>query len=100
MDDEELIKKFIRVGRWDSFLEHDDFLKAPVFVPFDVVAICVCEIEWPTPGRSESHWTVVSKLPLDASEAQIDTAVRSILPLSTLVFSACVRRAVNARPME
>ena len=41
MDDEELIKEFIRVGRPGSVLKHDDFLEAPVFVDFDVVAICI-----------------------------------------------------------
>ena len=41
MDDEELIKEFIRAARPGSVLQHDDFLEAPVFVDFDVVAICV-----------------------------------------------------------
>ena len=41
MDDEELIKEFIRVARPGSVLKHDDFPEAPVFVDFDVVAICI-----------------------------------------------------------
>jgi len=63
MDDEELIKEFIRVAPPGSVLEDDDFLKMPVFVELDVVTICVCEIEWPTPSEPVSHWTVVTQLP-------------------------------------
>lgn len=62
MDDEELIKEFIRAERSGNGVE-----------------ITVCEIEWPTPSEPVSHWTVVTQLPLDPSEAQIDTAVRSVL---------------------
>jgi len=70
MDDEELIKEFIRAERGE-----------------DAVEVTVCEIEWPTPDWPVSHWTVVSRLPLDASEAQVDTAVRSVLVDSQ--FLAC-----------
>ena len=71
MDDEELIKQFIRTERGK-----------------DGVEITVCEIEWPTPSEPVSHWTVVSQLPLDASEAQIDTAVRSVV-VDSHFFDVC-----------
>ena len=71
MDDEELIKQFIRTERGE-----------------DGVEITVCEIEWPTPSEPVSHWTVVSQLPLDASEAQIDTAVRAVL-VDSRFFGVC-----------
>ena len=62
MDDEELIKQFIRTERGE-----------------DAIEIAVSEIEWPTPDWAVSHWTVVSRLPLDTSEAQVDREVRSVL---------------------
>ena len=71
MDDEELIKEFIRAERGE-----------------DVVEVTVREIEWPTPDRPVSHWTVVSRLPLDASEAQVDTAVRAVL-VDSRFFGVC-----------
>ena len=71
MDDEELIKQFIRTERGE-----------------DGVVITVCEIEWPTPSEPVSHWTVVSLLPLDASEAQVDKAVRSVL-VDSRFFGVC-----------
>ena len=71
MDDEELIKQFIRTERGE-----------------DGVEITVCEIEWPTPSDPVSHWTVMSQLPLDASEVQIDTAVRSVL-VDSRFFGVC-----------
>ena len=97
MDDEELIKEFIRVAPPGSVLEDDDLLKRLVFVELDVVAICVREIEWPTPSEPVSHWTVVTQLPLDASEAQIDTAVRSVLddPRFFSVCATCRERNPN-----
>ena len=81
MDDEELIKEFIRAERRGNGVE-----------------ITVCEIEWPTPSEPVSHWTVVTQLPLDASEAQIDTAVRSVLDDPR--FSACARHAGSAIPTD
>jgi hypothetical protein len=97
MDDEELIKEFIRVAPPGSVLKNDDLLKRLVFVELDVVAICVREIEWPTPSEPVSHWTVVTQLPLDASEAQIDTAVRSVLddPRFFGVCATCRERNPN-----
>ena len=81
MDDEELIKQFIHTERGE-----------------DGVEITVCEIEWPTPSEQVSHWTFVTQLPLEASEAQIDTAVRSVLVDS--LFLACARRAISATPTD
>ena len=72
MDDEELIKQFIRTERGE-----------------DGVEITVCEIEWPTPSEPVSHLTVVSQWPLDASEVQIDTAVRAVL-VDSRFFGVCV----------
>ena len=71
MDDEELIKQFIRTERAE-----------------DGVVITVCEIEWPTPSEPVSHWTIVSLLSLDASEAQVDRAVRSVL-VDSRFFGVC-----------
>ena len=71
MDDEELIKQFIRTERGE-----------------DGVVITVCEIEWPTPSEPVSHWTIVSLLSLDASEAQVDRAVRSVL-VDSRFFGVC-----------
>jgi hypothetical protein len=62
MDDEELIKQFIRTERGE-----------------DAVEIAVSEIEWPTPDWPVSHWTVVSRFPQDASEAQVDREALSVL---------------------
>ncbi len=80
MDDEELIKEFIRAERRENGIE-----------------ITVCEIKWPTPSEPVSHWTVVTQLPLDASEAQIDTAVRSVLdgPRFFSVCATCRERNPN-----
>ena len=80
MDDEELIKQFIRTERGEDRIE-----------------ITVCEIEWPTPSEPVSHWTCVSLLPLDASEAQVDTAVRSVLTDSRFfgVCATCRERNPN-----
>ena len=72
MDDEELIKQFIRTERGE-----------------DGVVITVSEIEWPTPDWPVSHWTFVSRLPLDASEAQVDRAVRSVLSGSRFFWRVC-----------
>ena len=71
MDDEELIKQFIRTERGE-----------------DGVVITVSEIEWPTPDWPVSHWTFVSLLPLDASEAHVDRAVRSVL-VDSRFFGVC-----------
>ena len=71
MDDEELIKEFIRAERRGNG-----------------VKITVCEIEWPTPSEPVPHWTVVTQLPLDASEVQIDTAVRAVL-VDSRFFGVC-----------
>jgi len=71
MDDEELIKQFIRTERGE-----------------DGIVITASEIEWPTPSEPLSHWTVVTQLPLDASEAQIDTAVRAVL-VDSRFFGVC-----------
>ena len=71
MNDEQLIKEFIRAERSEHGVE-----------------ITVCEIEWPTPSEPVSHWTIVSLLPLDASEAQIDTAVRAVL-VDSRFFGVC-----------
>ena len=71
MGDEELIKQFFRTERVE-----------------DGVEITVCEIEWPTPSEPVSHWTFVSRLPLDASEAQVDKAVRSVL-VDSRFFGVC-----------
>ena len=49
MDDEALIKEFIRVAGPGDLLENDNPLEMLVFVDLDTVAICVCEIEWPKP---------------------------------------------------
>ena len=80
MDDEQLIKQFIRTERGE-----------------DAVEIAVSEIEWPTPDWPVSHWTVVTQLPLDASEAQIDTAVRAVLvdPRFFGVCATCRERNPN-----
>ena len=80
MDDEELIKQFIRTERGE-----------------DGVVITVSEIEWPTPDWPVSHWTFVSRLPLDASEAQVDRAVRSVLSDSRFfgVCATCRERNPN-----
>ena len=74
MDDEELIKQFIRTERGE-----------------DGVVITVSEIEWPTPDWPVSHWTFVSLLPLDVTEAQVDRAVRSVLADSRF-FGVCATR--------
>ena len=71
MDDEDLIKQFIRTERGE-----------------DGVVGTVCEIEWPTPSEPVSHWTIVSLLSLDASEAQVDRAVRSVL-VDSRFFGVC-----------
>ena len=80
MDDEQLIKQFIRTERG----EHG-------------VVITVSEIEWPTPDWPVSHWTFVSLLPLDVTEAQIDRAVRSVLADSRFfgVCATCRERNPN-----
>jgi len=80
MDDEELIKKFIRAERRENGIE-----------------ITVCEIEWPTPSEPVSHWTYATQLPLDASEEQMDTAVRSVLddPNFFRVCATCRERNPN-----
>ena len=71
MDDEELIKQFIRTERGE-----------------DGVVITVSEIEWPTPDWPVSHWTFVSWLPLDVTEAQVDRAVRAVL-VDSRFFGVC-----------
>ena len=71
MDDEELIKQFIRTERGE-----------------DAVEIAVSEIEWPTPDWPVSHWTFVSWLPLDVTEAQVDRAVRAVL-VDSRFFGVC-----------
>ena len=71
MDDEELIKQFIRTERGENG-----------------VVITVREIEWPTPSEPVSHWRFGSRLPLDASEAQVDRAVRSVL-VDSQFFGVC-----------
>ena len=73
MDDEELIKEFIRAERRGNGVE-----------------ITIREIEWPTPSDPVSHWTCAIQLPVDASEEQIDTAVRSVLD-DQRFFSVCAR---------
>ena len=80
MNDEQLIKEFIRSERGEHGVE-----------------ITVCEIEWPTPSEPVSRWTVVSQLPLDASEAQIGTAVRAVLVDSRFfrVCATCRERKPN-----
>ena len=71
MNDEQLIKEFIRSERGEHGVE-----------------ITVCEIKWPTPSEPVSDWTIVSLLPLDASDAQIDTAVRAVL-VDSRFFRVC-----------
>ena len=71
MDDEELIKQFIHTERGE-----------------DGIAITVCEIKWRGASEPGSHWTFVSRLPLDASEAQVDRAVRSVL-VDSRFFGVC-----------
>ena len=71
MDDEELIKQFIRTERRE-----------------DGVVITVSEIEWPTPDWPVSHWTFVSWLPLDVTEAHLDRAVRAVL-VDSRFFGVC-----------
>jgi hypothetical protein len=62
VNDDELIKEFIRVERRD-----------------DAVDIRVRQITWPTPSWPVGNWTVVRELPSEASTEQIDKAVRFVL---------------------
>ena len=77
MDDEQLIKDFILVGKRDHGIE-----------------IKVCQISWPTPDWPVEDWTVVTELPSEASKEQIDKTVRLIL--ADCISSACARSAVSA----
>jgi len=80
MNDEELIKQFIRIERrgYGIDIEFDDF-------------------HWPHPSTPVSRWTIVSELALEASKEQIDTAVRSVLDDSRYfrVCPTCHERKPN-----
>ena len=69
MNDEELIKQFIRIKRDCA----EGRLRLPgIYIEFD-------DFHWPTPSTPVSRWTLVSELPLKVSQEQIDIAIRSVL---------------------